>query len=220
MNRREFLASSAAVALATMSTRRGLAQTLEPTRGFPASELEHEPYIEHQPVAGYHSAPALSYEAFRDMKFGARIHWGIYSIWHRGAESWPFLQMSFADRQQYNNLYETWNPTGFDAEMWMDTFRDSGMKMFAFTTKHHDGFSMFDTRTRVQNRANWTATGEPKIEACNLAYSIMETPLRRDIVKELCDAARKRDMKIDLNFSHPEWYDADFRLYVAHPLQV
>ena len=77
------------------------------------------------------------------------------------------------------------------------------MKMFAFTTKHHEGFSMFDTRTRVKNRANWTAAGGPKIESCDLAYSIMETPFRRDIVKKLCDPAHKRDIKIDLYFSHP-----------------
>jgi alpha-L-fucosidase len=79
---------------------------------------------------------------------------------------------------------------------------------------------MFDTRTRVKSRANWTAAGGPKMEACDLAYSIMETPFKRDVVKELCDAAHKRDMKIDLYFSHPDWYDADFRPYNQHPLQV
>ena len=102
------------------------------------------------------------------MKFGIRIHWGIYSIWHRGPESWPFLTMSFEDRQTYNNLYKTWNPAGFDADAWMDIFKESGMKMFAFTTKHHEGFSMFDTKTRVKNRANWTAAGGPRIESCDL----------------------------------------------------
>ena len=58
------------------------------------------------------------------------------------------------------------------------------MKMFAFTSKHHEGFSMFDTKTRVKSRANWTAPGGPRIESCDLAYSIMETPFRRDIVKD------------------------------------
>ena len=48
----------------------------------------------------------------------------------------------------------------------------------------------------------------------------METPFRRDVVRELCDAAHKRDIKINLYFSHPDWYDADFRPYVAHPLQI
>jgi alpha-L-fucosidase len=197
-----------------------LAKQYKQTHGFPASVLENDLYIENEPIEGYHSAPASAYEAFQDMKFGVRIHWGIYSIWHRGAESWPFLEMSFDDRQQYNNLYKTWNPAGFDADAWMDIFKDSGMKMFAFTTKHHEGFSMFDTKMRVKQRADWTAAGKPRIESCDLAYSIMETPFRRDIVKELCGAAHRRDMKIDLYFSHPDWYDADFRPYVVHPLQV
>ena len=218
MNRRQFLASTGA--LAATYAYPTLAKRAPAAHGFPHSELENDPYIESHPIAGYRCAPASAYEAFQDMKFGIRIHWGIYSIWHRGAESWPFLQMSFEDRQRYNNLYTTWNPVGFDASTWMDIFRDSGMRMFAFTTKHHEGFSMFDTKTRIKSRANWTASGGPKIESCDLSYSIIETPFRRDVVKELCDAAHKRGIKIDLYFSHPDWYDADFRPYVVHPLQV
>jgi alpha-L-fucosidase len=79
---------------------------------------------------------------------------------------------------------------------------------------------MFDTRTRLRRRTNWMAPGGPRIEACDLAYSMMETPFKRDVVRELCEAARKRDIKIDLYFSHPDWYDADFRPYAYHPLQV
>jgi alpha-L-fucosidase len=218
MNRREFLASAAA--LAATSAYPSLAQTPAQSHGFPASELRDGPYAETTPIPEYHWASASAYEAFQDMKFGIRIHWGIYSLWHRGPESWPFLTMSLEDRQAYNELYKTWNPAGFDADGWMDAFKESGLKMFAFTTKHHEGFSMFDTKTRVKSRANWTAAGGPKIESCDLAYSIMETPFRRDIVKELCDAAHKREIKIDFYFSHPDWYDADFRPYVAHPLQI
>jgi alpha-L-fucosidase len=219
MNRREFLASS--TAMTALSAFPGLmGQSPKPGHGFPPSILKSDPYVELEPIAEYHHAPATAYEAFRDMKFGIRIHWGIYSIWHRGAESWPYLRMSFQDRHAYNNLYKSWNPTGFDASQWMNIFHESGMKMFAFTTKHHEGFSMFDTKTRVRSRADWTAAGGPKMESCDLAYSIMETPFRRDIVKELCDAAHKQNIKIDLYFSHPDWYDADFRPYVSHPLQV
>ena len=217
MNRRDFLYSSAALALASSTNLH--ADSL-PQHHFPENLRRRTSFIEEVPVPEYHNAPQSAYEAFRDMKFGVRIHWGIYSIWHRGRESWPFLDMSFADRQQYNQLYKTWNPTGFDADQWMELFHESGMKMFAFTSKHHEGFSMFDTKTRVRQRANWTAPGGPAIESCDLAYSIMETPFRRDVVKELCDAAHKRGIKIDLYFSHPDWYDADFRPYVYHPLQV
>ncbi len=217
MNRRDFLYSSAALAL-TSSTR--LRPDSLPQHHFPEKLPQRTSYIEEIPVPEYHNAPQSAYEAFRDMKFGVRIHWGIYSIWHRGRESWPFLDMSFDDRQQYNQLYKTWNPTGFDADTWMNLFQESGMKMFAFTSKHHEGFSMFDTKTRVRQRANWTAPGGPAIESCDLAYGIMETPFRRDVVKELCDAAHMHGIKIDLYFSHPDWYDADFRPYVYHPLQV
>jgi alpha-L-fucosidase len=219
MNRRDFITSTSA--LAALSATPVWAQVQDDPNSFPASVLQADsPYVEQVPIDGYHNASPAAYEAFEDMKFGVRIHWGIYSIWHRGAESWPFLTMSFEDRQRYNNLYKTWNPIGFDAESWMQTFKESGMKMFAFTTKHHEGFSMFGTSTRVKSRANWTAPGGPKLEECDLAYSIMETPFRRDVVKELCDAAHKRDIKIDLYFSHPDWYDADFRPYGQHPFQV
>ena len=219
ISRRQFLASTTA-AVSSAWILPAFAQPPGHYHGFPPSQLDNDLYIERVPVDGYQNAPGSAYEAFQDMKFGVRIHWGLYSILNRGPESWPFLEMSFADRQKYNDLYKTWNPSGFDADAWMAIFAESGMKMFAFTSKHHEGFSMFDTRTRVKNRANWTASGGPRIEFCDLAYSIMETPFRRDVVKELCDAAHKRGIKIDFYFSHPDWYDADFRPYVVHPLQV
>jgi alpha-L-fucosidase len=92
--------------------------------------------------------------------------------------------------------------------------------MFAFTAKHHEGFSMFDTRTRVRQRVRWDAPGGPNLENCDLAYSIMETPFKRDVVKELCEAGRKRGLRISLYFSHPDWYDADFRPYAESPITV
>ena len=90
--------------------------------------------------------PTAAYEAFRDIKYGVRLHWGLYSIKGEPKESWPFLEMSFAERQRYQELYKTWNPQGFNADEWMDLFAAGGMKMFAFTSKHHDGFSMFHTQ--------------------------------------------------------------------------
>jgi alpha-L-fucosidase len=128
--------------------------------------------------------------------------------------------MSFEDRQRYNEFYKTWNRSEFDADSWMNLCEDAGLKMFAFTTKHHEGFSMFDTKTRVRNRTNWIAPGGPKMEECDLAYGILETPFRRDVVKEPTSAAHRRKIKIDLYFSHPDWYDANFRPYGWHPLQV
>jgi alpha-L-fucosidase len=177
-------------------------------------------YIENDPVPNYQYASAEAREAFLDMKYGVRVHWGLYSLWHLQNESWPFLEMSAEKRQEFQQLYTTFNPTRFDADEWMEFFQRVGLKCFAITTKHHEGFSLFDTQTRVHRHINWLATGGPKIEACNLAYSVMDTPFKRDIIGELCKAAHKREIKIDFYFSHPDWYDADFRPYAYHPLQT
>ena len=177
-------------------------------------------WIEDNIDADYHHPSPETIEAFRDIKFGVRIHWGLYSITAQGGESWPFLLLSNEKKQAYQELYKTWNPTGFDAEEWMKLFSENGIKMFAITTMHHEGFSMFDTRARVKQRVNWIAPGGPALEDCDLAYSIMETPFHRDIIKELCDAGHKFGVKIDLYYSHPNWYNADYRPYNYHPLRI
>jgi alpha-L-fucosidase len=100
----------------------------------------------------------------------------------------------------------------------MDLFEKSGIRVFAITTKHHEGFSLFDTKTRVKKRVDWTAKGGPRIVDTDMAYSVMDTPSKRDIIKELTDAAHRHGIKIDLYFSHPDWFDADFRPYGFHPL--
>lgn len=177
-------------------------------------------WIEDKIDTGYHHPSAAIVEAFRDIKFGVRIHWGLYSITEQGGESWPFLKLSNEKKQAYQELYKTWNPTGFNAEEWMKLFSENGIKIFAITTMHHEGFSMFDTKARVKKRVNWTEPGGPVLEDCDLAYSIMETPFHRDVIKELCDAGHKYGLKIDLYYSHPDWYNADFRPYNYHPLQI
>ena len=174
-------------------------------------------YVEETPQPDYQQASDAAREAFRDLKFGVRIHWGVYALLGVDA-SWPFLRMSSQERQDYQQLYRKFNPVDFSADAWMDLFQRNGLKVFAFTSKHHDGFSMFDTKTHVARRVNWTAAGGPMIEDCDLSYSIMEGPFKRDIVKELTDSAHRHGLAIDLYFSHPDWYDADFRPFADHPL--
>jgi alpha-L-fucosidase len=182
---------------------------------------EVKAYIETEPEPDYAHAPDSAREAFQDMKYSVRIHWGMYSLLKLEHESWPFLQMPLEQRQAYQQLYQRFNPSGFDAGEWMDLFKRVGLEGFAITTKHHEGFSLFDTQTRVHKRINWTANpGGPQLEDCDLAYSVMDTPFKRDIIRELCDAARPRGLRIDFYFSHPDWYDADFRPYCFHPLQT
>ncbi len=158
-------------------------------------------YVELDPIPEYQHASEEAYEKFRDLKFGIRIHWGVYAMWARDDASWTLYQHLRAEKQQYNELYKTWNPKGFDAEQWMRFFERSGIRIFAFTTKHCDGFSMFDTKTRVKGAPTGLLPDGPKLESCDLAYSIMESPFRRDVVKELCDAAHRHNMKIDLYFT-------------------
>ena len=176
-----------------------------------------EQWMEPELQPGFEHVSEEAMEAFRDLKFGVRIHWGLYSFEGLQRESWPFLDISDAGKQAYLDRCRTFNPRQFDADAWMKLFAEAGMRVFAFTTKHHEGFSLFDTTTRVKRRIQWDAPGGPRIVDCNLAYSVTESPYRKDIVRELCDAARRRDIKIDLYFSHPDWYDADFRPYCYHP---
>ena len=164
----------------------------------------------------YAHAGIEALERFWDWKFGIRIHWSIYSILANGPESWP-LSFVFGNtgtptlRAQYENLYKSWNPCLFDAEKWCDLFAKSGLKYFVFTTKHHDGFSMFDTKTRVKKRRVHVGPNADKTVDCDLNYSIMDTPFKRDIVGELVAAGRKQGMGIGLYFSHIDWFDCDFR---------
>jgi alpha-L-fucosidase len=177
-------------------------------------------YVEDDPIPAYRWASDEAYEAFQDIKFGIRIHWGLYTLRQKAGESWPMITSDFAERQAWNDSYKNFNPVEFDADQWMSLFQDAGAKMFAITTKHHEGFSLFDTKTRVKQRVDWLAPGGPAIVPTDMAYSIMDTPFKRDIIKELADAGRRWGIKVDLYFSHSDWFDADFRPYGYHPIQV
>ena len=142
----------------------------EPVRA-PANDThirEVRSYVETDPVPQYQHASPQAYEAFRDLKFGIRVHWGVYAIWGTSDASVPLVNYTDEKKQQYQQLYKTWNPRGFDAEKWMQFFDRSGVKIFAFTSKHCDGFSMFDTKARAAQRVNWSAPGGAKLEPCDI----------------------------------------------------
>ena len=175
-----------------------------------------QPYMKNADLSDYHHAPKESVEEFKDMKYGIRIHWGIYGIVH-GKESWILERQdsvsSLPYQGFYHDLYKGWNPYAFNADEWTDMMVKNGFKFFVFTTKHHDGFSMYDTETEVKNRFDFYGEDAGSIEPApaNLHYSIMETPFGRDVTAELVESGRKKGLEIGLYFSHPDWYDADFR---------
>jgi alpha-L-fucosidase len=176
-----------------------------------------QPYMAAADMSDYSHASPEAYEKFKDLKYGLRIHWGIYALLH-GRESWIINEKkSLAFQGLYHNLYRGWDPSAFDAGAWADLMKENGFKFFVFTTKHHDGFSMFDTKTKVVGRTTFFGADSGKIEACDLHYSIMETPFGRDVTGELVAAARDRGLAIGLYFSHPDWYDADFRFDQWNP---
>ena len=178
-------------------------------------------------LSDYHHASPEAVEAFRDMKYGIRIHWGIYS--HFMGESWILKRRDpkdpgrMNDLQEtdymgyYHNIYKSWYPWAFNADLWAKIFRENGFRFFVFTTKHHDGFSMFDTRYRVKKTWDFFGQDAGRIKDCDLHYSIMETPFKRDVTGELVEACRREGLKVGLYYSHPDWFDADFRLDRNNP---
>src|SRR3954454_23181154 len=114
---------------------------------FPENVSKSNPYVEIDPDPDYRHASQAAYDAFRQIKYGVRIHWGLYSMLPAARESWSFLPLSNADRQAYVDSYQKWDAGGFDAEQWMQFFDRAGFKCFTITTKHHEGFSLWDTQT-------------------------------------------------------------------------
>lgn len=144
-------------------------------------------------------------EAWQDLKFGLLMHWGTYSQWGI-VESWSICpedvgwavggqKPGVADNyieyvRKYEELPRTFNPEKFNPERWAAAAKAAGMKYMVFTTKHHDGFAMFDTQYSD--------------------YKITHTPFgsnpRSNVTKEVFDAFRKQNFWIGAYFSKPDWH--------------
>ncbi|HZI32539.1 MAG TPA: alpha-L-fucosidase, partial [Candidatus Binatia bacterium] len=128
---------------------------------------------------------------FQDQKFGLLMHWGIYS--QRGCvESWPIVGQSDQFKQDYFNLAKTFDPTNFDPDDWAKAAKDAGMKYVVFTTKHHDGFCMFDTKLT-----------DFRITSPDVPF---HTNARSNVVREVFDAFRKEGLGIGAYFSKADWH--------------
>jgi alpha-L-fucosidase len=137
-------------------------------------------------------------EWWGDARFGLFIHWGPVSLkgteigWSRGGERRGYgSKGSEVPVEVYDNLYKEFNPTSFNAREWVEIAQAAGMKYLVFTSRHHDGFSMFDTR------------------ASDYRVTSPHSPFRRDVVKELADACHKAGLRFGLYYSQPDWHHPD-----------
>jgi alpha-L-fucosidase len=117
-----------------------------------------------------------------EKRFGLFIHWGLYAIrgWHE-QEQWR----KRVPRAEYVTLAQQWNPVKFNPDAWLDLAADAGMKYLCFTTKHHDGFCLWNTR--------------------HTTYNTMNTPYGKDVLKLLADACHRRGMPLCLYYSIADW---------------
>lgn len=146
-------------------------------------------------------------EEWQDLKFGLLMHWGTYSQWSI-VESWsicpedlswatgarkPGVADNYADYvKKYEELKSSFNPTKFNPEKWAKAAKDAGMKYLVFTTKHHDGFCMFDSKYT-----------DYKISDPGCAFA--SNP-RNNITKEVFKAFRNEKLWIGAYFSKPDWH--------------
>ncbi len=129
-----------------------------------------------------------SRQAFQDDKFGIFLHWGLYSMLATGEWTMHNKDLNY---QEYAKLASGFYPSKFNAAEWVAAIKASGARYICFTTRHHEGFSMFDTQ--------WSD------------YNIVDaTPFRRDVLKELADECRKQGIALHLYYSHLDWYRDDY----------
>lgn len=136
-------------------------------------------------------------EWWKDAKFGLFLHWGLYS---QAAGNWKgkpykgnehFMIYEKLSLKEYGSLANDFNPTLLDAEKWVKDAKMAGMKYIVITTKHHDGFAMYNSPSSDYNILN-------------------RSPFKRDPIKELAEACKKQDVKLGFYYSlGRDWEDPD-----------
>ncbi|ORZ15189.1 glycoside hydrolase superfamily [Absidia repens] len=147
----------------------------------------------------------------RDAKFGIFIHWGVYTVpsWSKVGQSysewywWQLMQKgsptyehhrkTFGEHFEYDDFIDLWNTSAFNPYQWLDLVEKAHAKYFVFTTKHHDGIALFDTKVSQRSSVHFKQ--------------------QRDFVRELIDVAKTSypQLKRGLYFSLPEWYHPKYR---------
>jgi alpha-L-fucosidase len=125
---------------------------------------------------------------FQEAKFGLFVHWGVYSL--LGDGEWA-MQVQKIDKGTYEKLATYFNPTQFDAKEWVSLAKAAGMKYITITTKHHDGFAMFDTKQSTWNIVD-------------------RSPYKQDPLKLLADECHKQGIKLFFYYSQLDWNHNDY----------
>jgi len=152
-----------------------------------------------------------SLEKWQDMKFGVLFHWGLYSIpgivesWNLCNEDWvvrPEGSVYEDYKKWYWGLSDQFNPVSFDPDQWAEVAQDAGMKYMIFTTKHHDGYCLFDSRQTDFKITSGPFGSNPKSDAALWVF----------------DAFRRRGFGVGAYFSKPDWHHHGFwNPYYATP---
>jgi len=124
---------------------------------------------------------------FFEKRFGLFIHWGIYAVagWHE-QHQWR----GRVPRAEYVKLAEQWNPVKFDPDQWLDLAESVGMRYLTITTKHHDGFCLWDTKLTD--------------------FNTMNTPYGKDIIEMLAEACQRRSFPLCLYYSCADWHHPNY----------
>jgi alpha-L-fucosidase len=178
MNRRDLLKSAAAFAATPLFSPWAEAMNLPETK-------------DNRTDSGTNSGGIKRFGDGRDWffenRYGMFVHWGLYSIpgWHE-QHQWR----GRVTRNEYVKLAQQWNPKKFNPEQWLDLMEESGMKYICLTTKHHDGFCLWDTK--------------------QTSFNTMNTPYNKDIIGMLSDACHKRKVPLCLYYSIADWNQPNY----------
>jgi alpha-L-fucosidase len=127
-------------------------------------------------------------QEFQDAKFGMFIHWGVYSVLGNG--EWIFHDRKLT-AHEYERLPKFFDPEKFDAKAWVALAKAAGMKYITITSRHHDGFAMFDSKV-----SDWNI--------------VQRTPYGKDPLKMLADEAHRQGIKLFFYYSQLDWHNPDY----------
>lgn len=131
-------------------------------------------------------------DGFMDVRFGMFIHWGPVTLrgteigWSRGTQ---------VPVKEYDNLYKEFDPVLFNADAWVKTAKDAGMKYLTIVAKHHDGFCLWPSKYT--------------------SYNISNTPFKKDVVGALANACKKAGLKFCIYYSVLDWHQPDYPLHLS-----